>query len=574
MVSRIDDGVYRTQVRDRHSRGERMRIFYLVSIVIAFLTLIILLYNVVNQAFGLVAVSLVVTEDDLIAELAATVPEGETAGENLVDYSETELLNIIFNRAPDIPFQLIISNIIDRGVVTDLTRINDFPLAEIVRDDAELPEEWTPRLEDIGTLSDTQEAEVGAFLDGIYGGLNAQLPEDEDALRDLTGITGISTITGLLEIPEDWENSFSEPLNETQLSIIRNQFINASALRILIGEQMVEGDAETLSPPSNWPDLLRYDNSLRFEDLTTSERNDLLALNLSKEQIIAVIDDEVILEEINESWNLNESIFDRAAIDARVEDRYPDAELQWKSWLTANFITNRLTDDVETTGIRAPLLGSILLMVVVIVVSFPLGVGAAIYLEEYAEDTVLNRLIETNIRNLAGVPSIIYGMLGLAIFVRSLEDVTGGRTVLSGGLTLTLLILPIIIIQSQEALRGVPNMIREGSYGLGATKWQTISKNVLPVALPGILTGTIIALSRAVGETAPLIVVGAATFIAVDPNFTGSFSALPIIIYNWTLRPEPEFQNAAGAAIILLLILLLTMNSIAIIIRNRTTQRN
>jgi len=453
-----------------------------------------------------------------------------------------------------------------------ITAVNRFPLVEILQDDAVVPEEWEARLNDVGTLSETQEQEVGAFLDAVYGSMD--LPTDPDALEEITGITGIATINQMREIPDEWENSFSEPLNETQISIISAQLINPRAMQALIEAQMIEGEAETLTPPANWPELLRYDNSITVADLDAQERTDLLALNLSQNAIVAVIQTEVILEEINESWNLNESIFDREAIDARVEDRYPAAELQWKSWLTADFLTTRLTDDVETTGIRAPLLGSILLMVVVIVVSFPLGVGAAIYLEEYADDNILNRLIETNIRNLAGVPSIIYGMLGLAIFVRSLEGVTGGRTVLSGGLTLTLLILPIIIIQAQEALRAVPNMIREGSYGLGATKWQTISRNVLPVALPGILTGTIIALSRAIGETAPLIVVGAATFIAVDPDLTGAFSALPIIIYNWTLRPEPEFQNAAGGAIILLLFLLLTMNSIAIILRNRTTKRN
>ena len=230
-------------------------------------------------------------------------------------------------------------------------------------------------------------------------------------------------------------------------------------------------------------------------------------------------------------------------------------------------------------------MGSLLLILITILTAFPIGLGAAIYLEEYAgQKTGLNRIIQTNIDNLAGVPSIIYGILGLAIFVRALEPLTSGaifgfdggtgRTILAAGLTMALLILPILIINAQEAIRAVPSSLRLASFGLGATQWQTIWHHVLPSALPGILTGTILAISRAIGETAPLIVVGASTLISSDPNGPFSkFTALPIQIYNWTSRPQEQFRNIAAAAILVLLIALLTLNSAAILLRNRYTRR-
>jgi phosphate transport system permease protein len=211
--------------------------------------------------------------------------------------------------------------------------------------------------------------------------------------------------------------------------------------------------------------------------------------------------------------------------------------------------------------------------VLTVLISFPLGVGAALYLEEYAADNAFNRMIETNIRNLAGVPSIIYGMLGLTIFVRTLEGLTGGRSVLAGALTMSLLILPIIIINAREALRAVPSTIREASYGLGATQWQTISRQVFPSALPGMLTGTILGLSRAIGETAPLFGI-ATTFINTDPTSPlARFTVLPMQIYTWTGQPSELFRFNASAAIIVLLVLLLGMNSIAIILRNRAVSQ-
>jgi phosphate transport system permease protein len=216
-----------------------------------------------------------------------------------------------------------------------------------------------------------------------------------------------------------------------------------------------------------------------------------------------------------------------------------------------------------------------------------LGVGAAIYLEEYAGDNWFNRIIQTNINNLAGVPSIIYGILGLSIFVRPLQAITSGaafgltdpttangRTILSAGLTLALLVLPLLIINGQEAIRAVPTSMRQASFGLGATKWQTVWHHVLPGAIPGILTGTILAISRAIGETAPLVVVGASTFITFDP--TGPFSkftTLPIQIYQWTSRPQDEFRTIAAAAIIVLLVLLLSLNASAVLLRSRFSRK-
>ena len=197
----------------------------------------------------------------------------------------------------------------------------------------------------------------------------------------------------------------------------------------------------------------------------------------------------------------------------------------------------------------------------------PIGIGAAIYLEEYGKRGRMARLIEINIANLAGVPSIIYGLLGLGLFVRTLGL---GRSLIAGAATLALLVLPVVILSTREALRTVPNSLREGSYALGATKWQTIWTQVLPMAMPGILTGLILALSRAIGETAPLITIGAITYVPFLPDGLSSpFTVLPIQIFNWVSRPQAEFLRNAAAAILVLLVLLLTMNAVAIWLRDR-----
>jgi phosphate transport system permease protein len=238
------------------------------------------------------------------------------------------------------------------------------------------------------------------------------------------------------------------------------------------------------------------------------------------------------------------------------------------------FITNFPSVSPEGSGIYPALLGSLWLLGLTAIVSVPLGIGAAVYLEEYATDTWLNRLIEVNISNLAGVPSIIYGLLGLGIFVNLLRPITGGQSLISGALTLSLLILPVIIIAAREALRTIPASVREGGYALGATRWEVIRHHLLPMALPGALTGTILALSRAIGETAPLIVVGAATYITFVPEGAQSaYSALPIQIYSWVSQPQPGFQTAAAAGIVVLMVVLLLSNSVAIWLRNKYQRR-
>jgi len=239
--------------------------------------------------------------------------------------------------------------------------------------------------------------------------------------------------------------------------------------------------------------------------------------------------------------------------------------------LSWQFITSYPSRNAERAGILAALVGSVFVITITAAIAVPLGVGAAIYLEEYGTRGRLSRLIETNIANLAGVPSIIYGLLGLGLFVRMLEM---GRSVLAGSSTLALLVLPVVIISTREALRAVPKSLREGSYALGATRLQTIFHQVLPAAFPGILTGLILALSRAIGETAPLITIGALTYVPFLPNDVWSpFTVLPIQIFNWVSRPQAAFAENAAAGIIVLLALLLAMNAIAIVLRDRFQRR-
>jgi phosphate transport system permease protein len=241
--------------------------------------------------------------------------------------------------------------------------------------------------------------------------------------------------------------------------------------------------------------------------------------------------------------------------------------------LNMDLLTNFPSRRPARSGAQSAILGTIWLMGVVMATAVPLGFGAAIYLEEYADPKRwYNRLIELNIQNLAAVPSIVYGILGLAFLARGPFGL--GRTLLAGGLTLTLLVLPIVIIAGREAIRAVPNSIRQASMALGATKWQTVSRQVLPAAIPGMATGTILGLSRAIGETAPLILLGALTFVTFNPDgLTSQFTALPVQIFNWISRPQEEFKVLAAAAIVVLLVVLLAMNSVAIWLRNRFYQR-
>ena len=239
--------------------------------------------------------------------------------------------------------------------------------------------------------------------------------------------------------------------------------------------------------------------------------------------------------------------------------------------LDAAFFSDPNSNNPENAGAGPAIRGTIYLMVLLLVMVVPIGVGTAVYLEEYADrDRWYNRMLELNIQNLAAVPSIVYGILGLAFLVRGLGL---GRVLLAGALILTLLVLPTVIVASREAIRSVPDSIRQGAYALGATQWQVVSRQVLPAAIPGIATGSILALARAIGETAPLLLVGALTFVTTDPSLMGAFTALPVQIYQWIARPQEEFRLLAAGGIIVLLVILLTMNAVAIFLRNRYQRR-
>ncbi len=316
--------------------------------------------------------------------------------------------------------------------------------------------------------------------------------------------------------------------------------------------------------------MARYEFDKPFAERTGGEVYDLIL-------------ERVVAPEFVAQWSLYETLTDREGIHQTAAELYPNARLEFRSWLNSHFLRAPQSSYPEIAGVRTAVLGSLWTISIAVLFAFPVGVAAAVYLQEYAPDNLINRIIQTNITNLAGVPSIIYGILGLAIFVRALGQFTSGvalglsdpatangRTILSAGLTLGMLVLPLIIINAQEAIKAVPSSLRQASYGLGATRWETVWHHVLPNAISGIMTGTILSISRAIGETAPLIVIGASTFIQVDPEGPFSkFTTLPIQIYQWTARPQSVFRNLAGGASLVLLGLLLTMNATAIILRNR-----
>jgi len=306
--------------------------------------------------------------------------------------------------------------------------------------------------------------------------------------------------------------------------------------------------------------------------------------NRSKSDLYTLVLERLIQIDTKQTWSMTNSILRGGEIKAEVAEKYPEAKLEFRSWLTPVFLNTPMSSRAEFAGVRTAILGSLWMVGIAILFALPIGTGAAVYLQEYANKNFLNRVIQTNINNLAGVPSIVYGMLGLAIFVRALGAFTSGsmfgitdtngRTILSAGLTMGILVLPLIIINAQEAIKAVPDSLRQAAFGVGATRWQTIWHHVLPNALPGILTGSILAVSRAIGETAPLIIVGASTFISLDPNGPFSkFTALPIQIYQWTTRAQSEFHSIAASAIIVLLVLLLTLNTTAVLLRNRVQRK-
>ncbi len=381
------------------------------------------------------------------------------------------------------------------------------------------------------------------------------------------------------------------------LEEVANTKASPAELRDLTLRSALSGDQEY---PQDWGERtildLRLPQSVDRSARDTMARKDialLLQSNLPAAQLLELVYSDIIQSTLLRSWNLIESLTEGEQIRAFVSEEYPGASLNFHSWINDNFLQSPSSNHPLTSGIRVAILGSLWMLLIALGASLPIGVAAAIYLEEYArgartQGTLLrwiNNFIEVNIRNLAGVPSIIYGMLGLAVFVRALEELTSGRimgmvdsdgrTILSAGLTMALLILPVIIISAQESIRAVPQSIREASYGLGATQWQTISRQVLPVALPGILTGVILSVSRALGETAPLVVVGAATTIFIDPSGPfAKFTVLPIQIYRWTADSRAGFQDTAAATIVVLLTMLIALNALAILLRNRFSARN
>jgi phosphate transport system permease protein len=236
-------------------------------------------------------------------------------------------------------------------------------------------------------------------------------------------------------------------------------------------------------------------------------------------------------------------------------------------YLTQHFFTNFPSRFPNKAGILPGIMGSVWIIVLTILFAVPIGLGTAVYLEEYAKNNWITRFIKINVSNLSGTPSIVYGLLGLAVFVRTLGF---GKSILSGALTMALVVLPIVIVSSQEAIRAVPQYLRHGSYALGATKWQTIRKIVVPAALPGIFTGVILSVSRALGESAPLLIVGAATYVSKLPDGVSSvFTAMPLQIYYWMGLPKEEFKDLAAAGIIVLLAILLTANAVTIVLRNK-----
>ncbi len=304
----------------------------------------------------------------------------------------------------------------------------------------------------------------------------------------------------------------------------------------------------------------------------------------SQAELYTLFLERLVQLDTKETWSMTASLLNGGEIKAEVAKKYPGANLEFRSWLTPQFLVTPMSSKAEFAGVRTAVLGSLWLVGIAILFALPIGTGAAVYLQEYAPKNWFTSIIQTNINNLAGVPSIVYGMLGLAIFVRVMEPLTSGalfgvtdsngRTVLSAGLTMGVLVLPLIIINAQEAIKAVPDSLRQAAYGVGATRWQTVWHHVLPNALPGILTGSILALSRALGETAPLIVVGASTFISLDPSGPFSkFTALPIQIYQWTTRAQSEFHAIAAGAIVVLMVLLLTLNATAVLLRNRFQKR-
>ncbi len=511
----------------RHRLGRIWEIVLTVSTVSGLVVLGTLLYNVINSSFGFIVVRDTVSPELLFLTTLPHVQAGTSRQEAITAVQADADLLAIVPFAPEAP------------VPADVQTVT-LPLVGF---------EDTYRLQAMAAAANPvlaqlapADLEAGLLAGGRWTQVRRDLPSRSARfllVSDERGIMG--TWLGHLEIPE------LSTLGKEQLIAVLKDNVSAGLMR-------------------------RLERDEPFASRTAADIGTLIQLRVVSPEIIT-------------SFSLRDSVLQRARIEAFAIEEL--ASVAFKSWLSRDFITDAQSSRPLFTGIRTALLGSLWVIAITILFSVPLGIGAAIYLEEYAPHGWFGRVVETNINNLAGVPSIIYGMLGLVIFVRALNLLTSGalfglvsaqeangRTIISAGLTLGLLILPVIIINGQEAIRAVPNSLREASYGVGATKWMTVRHHVLPSAAPGILTGTILAVSRAIGETAPLVVIGAATFISTDPDsIFAKFTVLSIQIYQWTARPQPEFRHIAAAAILVLLTLLLIINATAVLLRQRYSRQ-
>lgn len=697
-----DDATFKSRLQTRHLWGNVWRSFYFLSILVAIIALVVLFLNVINSAFGSIATTFEIDPEELAGE-----------GRSLSDLSKEELTALLLEYEPN-RMPVLVRDLLSTVPNEEFTSAT----LEEVRPNASYPEGFAEL-----TVNEIRDMENSSEILGEFLQLNLSQSQLVAVVEEDIAAFQVVDAWALWDAITNFEPSAEEQARLDALP----QDIEAHQDQITSLEEQLTANQEEV-------DTLRSedasDNAARISEINAE-------INTLQDQIDDLSDQIDNLEQ-------ELTVLVNANIVTSRDANHPEATLvRYHSWIDGRFLRDPMSSVPAQAGIRTALLGSIMMMVIVILVSLPIGVGAAIYLEEYAKDNILaqiprklekglanvplpnflkrflvgiadlNQLIETNVRNLAGVPSIIYGMLGLAIFVRALAPFTSGiafgvnstpppetrivalleepdnigmdieidenyqitsysgpdfidqataqelvnlfrrlgtpsvtntgslslertdqeiaaifdiqfsedipananeldyarvpagfvevdalpmtveqfealaqqlrritaftingRTILSAALTLSLLILPVIIINSQEALRSVSTALREASYGLGATKWQTIWRTVLPASIPGIMTGTILAVSRAVGETAPILVVGASTFLLTDPDGPFSqFTVLPIQIYTWTSRPQGQFQFIAAAAIIILLLMVLALNAIAIVIRNRYSTR-
>jgi phosphate transport system permease protein len=557
--------------------------------------------NLSEQQFGALVVSSIdkldaKTKQKLLDDLLKPPPEETlTGGPKLEELTGLELVTLINERIDPSKVYEFAGEVVDQKSKDELI--------ELIR--SELLKPVDESLVSSKPLEELNTEELIRIL-------TEQLPPDKAAALDFGELSQQSQLELLekvrgeaLAAPD--ESSISEtPLEELEQAdlaqIIKDRFAEPRYIELaplIASDYPIERLVETVKNELLLPLDPTTINSKPLESLTSDALYEAVVANADEERqntfvatalmgeatdsLLRRVEKDVLQPSIKQTWGLFRSIFDEPGVKREIDTNYSGAKVEWKWWLTPQFFTRIMSSVAENSGIRTAILGSLWLVVLTMLIAVPLGVGAAIYLEEYAGNSRLSRWVQLNIYNLAGIPSIIYGMLGLAIFVRAMGDIMGitsgavfgvtdtnGRTILSAAMTMALLILPLIIVNAQEAIRSVPSALREASYGVGATKLQTIWHHVLPYALPGILTGSILAMSRTIGETAPLIVIGASTFAPLDPSSPFSkFTVLPIQIYRWTSEPAAPFKNIAATGSFVLLAMLVLLNLTAIVLRNR-----